>query len=235
MGPASNISLLSQPLYSVGEAARLLEVPTQKLRRWLDGFTVGDRTYQPVIRPERTGADEVTWAEFVEAGLLREYRAKLPLQRLRPLIDEMRSTFGVPYPLAHFQPLVDPKKRELVLKLQERVQQGVGLEAELLLVHRGKGEWQVQWAEPVRAFLEKVEFDPDGVAERMRPLGAESPILIDPRLSFGIPQVGGVRTELLAESYASGEGFDAIAGSWGLEITDIEAAVRWELRIKRAS
>lgn len=234
MSPASNVSLLSQPLYTVSEAARLLEVPTQKLRRWLDGFSVGERTYQPVIRQERTGADEVTWAEFVEAGLLREYRARLPLQRLRPLIDEMRSTFGVPYPLAHFQPLVDPEKRELVLKLQERVQSQTELDADLLLVHR-RGQWQVQWAEPVRAFLEKVEFDPDGVAERMRPLGSHSPVLIDPRLSFGIPQVGGVRTEVLAEAYASGEDFGDIATSWGLEVTDIEAAVRWELRIKRAS
>ena len=40
--------------------------------------------YAPVIRPEPTGDDLVTWGEFVELGYLREYRRKgVPLQRLR--------------------------------------------------------------------------------------------------------------------------------------------------------
>lgn len=102
------VSVLGRPLYSVSEAARLLEIPSQKLRRWLDGFTVRGQFYPPVIRPEQTGSDDVTWAELVEAGFLRDYRVRrVSLQKLRPVVDEMRRAFGVPYPLAHFKPLVD--------------------------------------------------------------------------------------------------------------------------------
>jgi hypothetical protein len=53
---------------SVGEAARLLMLPSSTLRRWLEGFIILGRSYEPVIRPMLTGSDVVTWAEFVEAG-----------------------------------------------------------------------------------------------------------------------------------------------------------------------
>ena len=49
--------------------------------------------HRPVIRqePKGTGA-AVTWAEFVEAGLLRQYRElKVPLPELRKFIELLRS------------------------------------------------------------------------------------------------------------------------------------------------
>jgi hypothetical protein len=63
--------------------------------------------HRPVIReePKGTGAG-VTWAELVEAGLLREYRRelKVPLPELRAFIDLLRQQFDVPYPLADWRP-----------------------------------------------------------------------------------------------------------------------------------
>jgi len=75
-GDIGHVETLNRELYTVTEAARLLGVQPSKLRRWLDGFVVGDRFYPPVIRPERTGGNTVTWAEFVEAGFLNQYRTR---------------------------------------------------------------------------------------------------------------------------------------------------------------
>ena len=51
--------------------------------------------------------DLVTWGEFVELGYLREYQRKgVPLQRLRPVIDELRREFTTPYPLATARPYI---------------------------------------------------------------------------------------------------------------------------------
>ena len=57
---------------------------------------------RPVIRREPTNSRTVTWAEFVEAGLLRSYRRdhEVPLRELRDFIDRLRDEFQVPYPLA---------------------------------------------------------------------------------------------------------------------------------------
>jgi uncharacterized protein (DUF433 family) len=217
--------LLERQLYTVGEAARLLRVSSIKLRRWLEGFTAAGQFYRPVIRPEPTGSDVVTWAEFVEGGFLREYRAKkVSLQHLRPVIDQMRREFNVKYPLAHFKPLVDTPSRQLVLGMQ----QAAHLDDELQLVVR-LADGQLQWAAAVSAFLDKVEFDTEGIAERMRPLGKASPVVIDPEVTFGIPQVKGIRTEAIAETYAEEGSLRRVASDWHLSVDDVQAALQWEL------
>jgi len=223
--------LLERQLYTVGEAARLLRLPSSTLRRWLEGFTLGGRSYDPVIRPAPTGSDIVTWAEFVEAGFLREYRAKrVSLQYLRPVIDEMRKQFKVTYPLAHFKPLVDTSSRQLVLGIQ----QAAHLEDELaLLVRLPSG--QLQWAAAVQAFIDKVEFDAEGIAERMHPLGKASPVVIDPDVTFGVPQVKGIRTEIIAETYAEAGSWERVADDWNLSVQDVQAALQWELTSRKAA
>lgn len=83
------------------EAAGLLGLRSERARAWLDGYERAGVRYPPVIRRDPTGSDVVTWGEFVELGYLREYRRSgVPLQRLRPVIDELRREFDTPYPLA---------------------------------------------------------------------------------------------------------------------------------------
>jgi len=217
-------TILERPLYSIGEASRLLAIESGKLHRWLEGGSVAGRPYPPVIRIEPTGSDSVTWAEFIEAGFLREYRAKqVPLQQVRALIDTLRSETSVKYPLAFYQPLVLSK--ELVLKMtfpEER-------DAQHLVVHRGPS-WQTLWADAVSVFLDKVDFDADGLPLRLRPLGKDSRLAIDPDVAFGIPQVAGIRTEVIAEAFAAGDEEQAIAQSWSIGLDDVRAALRWELK-----
>jgi hypothetical protein len=90
--PVMTTSVLDREMFSEAEAARLLRVPQSTLHWWLDGGTYGNRIYRPVIRTEPTSGRSVTWAEFVEAGLLREYRRthRVALSELRIVIDRLR-------------------------------------------------------------------------------------------------------------------------------------------------
>lgn len=225
----STLSVLDRPLYSYAEAARLLALPTETLRRWLEGATRAGVQYPPVIRAEPTGRDAVTWGEFVEAGLLRGYRQKrISLQKMRPFIEEMRATAGVPYPLAHFKPLI--LNKQLVYELQQRTL----LDPRLYLVEFESG--QMMFAPPVKDFLNRVEIDPiDGAVNRLYPRGLKTPVVIDPEVSFGIPQIKGVRTESVAESVAAGESREQAAVSWGLGLGEVEAALEWERSLRKAS
>jgi uncharacterized protein (DUF433 family) len=221
--------VLDLPLYSVTEAGRLLDIQPVTLRRWLEGYSARGTAHPPIIRAERTGSDAVTWGEFVEAGWLREYRTHMTLQKLRPLVEKMRRRFGVRYPLAEFQPLVDRSKREAV----DRLQSEAGTPDPLVIVRWIDG--QLGWTDPVERFLEKVEFDPlDAVAKRMYPLGREVPIAIDPKRSFGVPQIRGVRTETIAELLDAGETPESVARMWGMDLHEVEAARTWESRLKAA-
>ena len=222
------ISLLDRPTYSYADAARLLRLPSQTLRRWLEGATRAGVVYPPVIRPEPLGVDFVTWGEFVEAGFLLGYRQKhVSLQKMRPFIEEMRQKQGIPYPLAHLKPLV--LNKELVYELQ----QATLLDPRLYLVRVEGG--QMLWARPVEEYLQRVEFDPAGVVFRLRPEGFDNPVAIDPEVSFGIPQIKGIRTELVAESVAGGETEEQAAHSWGLGLSEIRAALQWERSLPKAA
>jgi len=221
----AKVVTLERPLYSYAEAARLLDLSPTTLRWWLEGSVRGGTAYPPVIRSEPTGVDVVTWGEFVEARLLKGYRQKrVPLQKMRPFIEEMRAKLDVAYPLAHCRPLVDPARRKLVYDLQIET----NLPREMYLVEFEGG--QTALAPPILQFLERVELDDDGVPIRYWPQGKDVPVVIDPSVAFGVPQIRGIRTELVAESIDAGESEATVASSWGLTPADVKAAVDWEHR-----
>lgn len=212
-------TILERPLYSIGEAARLLCINPTTLRRWVLGGTVSGKFYPAVIRPQPREDDAVTWAEFVEAGLLREYRGKLSLQYLRTFIDDLREVYGVPYPLAHERPVIDLSTRRLVHALPGGILEG-------------HGSNQLQWEKAAESFLQKVTFDAQGVAVRFLPRGIRSPIVIDPEVVFGIPQIRGIRTETLMEEFAGGVSIHAIAADYRLSSEEVEAALQFEANLK---
>jgi uncharacterized protein (DUF433 family) len=216
-------SILERPVYGVAEAAGLLGLRPDRARAWLDGYERRGVRYPPVIRSVPTGDDLVTWGEFVELGYLREYRRKgVPLQRLRPVIDELRREFGTPYPLATAEPYVYGK--ELVLELQQRND----IPASIAIVVRS-GQ-TVALADEAQRFFKKVEFEPpdDGEVRRLRPAGPVSPVVIDPLVRFGRPSVEGVATERLWELHDAGESVDEIADGYDLRLDVVRAAVAYE-------
>ncbi len=216
-------SILERPVYGVIEAAGLLGLRSDRARAWLDGYQRSGVDYAPVIREEHTGEDIVTWGEFVELGYLREYRRKgVPLQRLRPVIEELRREFHTPYPLATARPYV--YDRELVLDVQERD----GLPTQIAIVVRSGQE--ILLADGARQFLRKVEFDPGehGAIRRLFPAGLSSPVVIDPLVRFGRPSVSGVSTERLWELADAGETIEEIASGYDLPGEAVRAAVSYE-------
>jgi uncharacterized protein (DUF433 family) len=224
-------SILERPVYGASEAAGLLGLRVDTLRRWLDGYERGGVVYPPVVREGATGEDVVTWGEFVELGYLREYRRKdVPLQRLRPVIDELRDEFDTPYPLATARPYVHD--HELVLTVQEREDLPRAL---AIVVRTGQ---TIGLADEANRFFHKVEFDPNdandpqGEVRRLRPAGKASPVTIDPLVRFGRPTVAGVATERLWELYDAGERVESLADAYEMPEDQIRAAVAYEEQLR---
>ncbi len=219
----SAVSILERPVYGVAEAAGLLGLRPDRARAWLDGYKRGSVRYAPVIRAEPTGDDIVTWGEFVELGYLREYRRKgVPLQRLRPVIDELREEFATPYPLATATPYIYGK--ELVLELQEKndIPRSIAI-----VISSGQ---TIALADEAMRFFRKVEFEPPerGDVRRLHPAGLASPVVIDPLVRFGRPSVQGVATDRLWELFDAGESVDEIAGGYDMAEEFVRAAVAYE-------
>ena len=166
----------------------------------------------------------MTWGEFVDSGYLREYRSKgVPLQRLRPVIDELRKEFGTPVPAGDGESPTSMDK-ELVLESQERDGASGGDR------HRHPvwtGDPDDSRDQPV---LQEGRVRPgvSGDVLRLRPAGAASPVVIDPLVRFGRPAVLGVATERLWELHDAGEPIDQIADGYDLDTDTVRAAVAYE-------
>jgi uncharacterized protein (DUF433 family) len=215
-------TVLDRDIFSEAEAARLLRVAQSTLHYWLDGGQRRGRVYPPVIRVEARGERQVTWAEFVEAGLLRSYRRDLqvPMTELRNFIDYLRQEYQVPYPLAHEQPLVSG--RTLVLRAQEATE----LSSDFWLVTDVGG--QMLLTPPGADFLKRVRFEA-GVAASWRPHDdVDSPVQIEPLRRSGRPNVAGISTEAIWEHVEAGEAPEDVAEAFDLSRQDVSWALAYE-------
>ena len=113
-------SVLTRPIYSLSEAARLLRISPSRLRWWLEGAARGRQAVSACAPYGAEGSSQVSWGEFIEAAYLREYRCHLPLQRLRPLREGQSREFDTPFPFAVARPLI--AGRELVLEMQRKLE-----------------------------------------------------------------------------------------------------------------
>lgn len=221
-------TVLDREMYTEVAAARFLSVPPATLHYWLEGGTRRNRKYEPVIREKATGSRTVTWAEFVEAGLLRQYRRNhnVPMAELRGFIDRLRDRLGVPYPLAHSRPYVSD--RQLVLQAQTEA----GLSADFALVAEASGQYIL--TSPSQEFFERVTWDRD-IAVRWRPdANPESPVVIDPDIRSGRPSVGGISTEIIWEQTDAGEGEHDLADTYRLTLAQVRWALAYELPLRAA-
>jgi uncharacterized protein (DUF433 family) len=225
-----SVDVLDREMFSEAEAARLLRLPQNTLHYWLDGGRQRGRTYKQVVRIEpRGGRTSVTWAEFIEAGLLRQYRRthRIAMPQLRSFVDELREQFAVPYPLAHHRPFVG-SHRQLVLRAQE----AADLDGEYCLVAIASG--QLILTHPAEAFVERVTWDHD-VAAAWRPHDDErSPVRMNPELRFGRPAIKGISTEVLWEHAESGEDVEETAEAFDLEPDDVRWALAYETSLRAA-
>jgi uncharacterized protein (DUF433 family) len=227
LGIMATVSVLDREMYSEAEAARLLRIPPSTLHYWLEGGVRRGRTYKPVLRTEPLGnRPAVTWAEFIEAGLLREYRRthQVPMAELRAFIDLLRAQFGVPYPLAHHRPYI--ADRRLLLEAQDTV----GLGADFCSVASG----QLILTPPSQSFVERVTWS-DDIAAGWRPHDdPHSPVRMTPDVRFGRPAVHGISTEVLWEHAEAGEDVDEMAEAIDLSPSDVRWALAYETSLRAA-
>jgi uncharacterized protein (DUF433 family) len=220
---------LDREMFTEAEAARLLRVSQRTLNYWLEGGEYRGRVYRPIIRVEpRSGHAPVAWAEFVEAGLLREYRQthRVPMAELRSFIDHVRHEYGIPYPLADQRPYVSGKE------LLSEAQDAAGLDVGLCLVATVRGQYVLTPA--ADAFYKRVTWEGDAPISWRPHDDPQSPVLIQPGLRSGRPSVSGISTEAIWEHDLSGETASDIAADFDLTEDDVRWALAYETSARAA-
>ena len=239
MSPPTAVNSLDDPrfdvpLYTLAEAARILEVPSSTLSTWAKGYLrrFPGRpavTAEPVItwlEPRSTGAPSIPFVGLAEAYVVAAVRRSgVPMQRIRPALDELKRQIGIDHALASRRLYTDGAELLFDYALRIADADTAPLVSELVVVRHG----QRVFAEAIDRYLVNIEYGPDQYASRIRlPNYARAEVLADPLRSFGHPILarGGARASDILERFWAGESLTGLSDEFGAPPEQIEDLVR---------
>jgi len=216
------------PNHSLSEAAAYLRIPRSTLRSWL----LGMGEFKPILDVALRSPPTLSFFNLVEAHVLNSIRGDHRLPEIRRALRYVERHLKVDRPLVR------------------KVFQTDGVS--LFVEHFGKllnvtQEGQVAMREVLGAHLRRLDFDAEGLAERLYPftragahggLELNDPrfVVFDPRIAFGRLVIAGtgVPTAVLADRFAAGDLSEDLAADFGVDRRVVEEAVRCE-SLRRAA
>jgi uncharacterized protein (DUF433 family) len=227
------------PAYTAAMAGRLVGLRPERVRRWLVGYeyiyTAGDESVRrikraPVIHREGEETPFASFLDLIDLLFVKRFLdAGISLQKLRRALDEADALVGGHH-FAQRSFFTDGRN----VYLQVRKQSAAG--AESLLELLSGGQWVI--APVIKDLATEIKFhSATGFAERWYPLGPQTRVIVDPRISFGAPTVlnRGIKTANVFDLYvAEREKVDAVCSWLQLQPEEVEDAVQFEQKLAAA-
>lgn len=215
---------LGTGIYTISEAAHLLQVSKRKVVGWAERYVHSRegpvRVSPPVLDREGAEPGLLTFHDLIELVFVREFRkAGVDLPQIRAAAALLREEWNTPYPFAT-QKVVDLERK---LVNREDMKTIIGRQ---------------QVFEFGRKFFNDVDFDRFGLAEKWHPLGKGKLIILDPHRSFGAPIElrSGIRTDVLYRQYlAEGGDVQAVADWYEVPTEAVKQAVEFEEKWQAAA
>lgn len=205
---------LGKGIYSIPEAAAILNMPVGKVRRWLnkywelDFLQGADASYTWGEGREKA-FHFLTLIEIIAVDSFREIGVSFP--KIKLAHSKLSDILDTNYPFAHAEMLTDGKRifhnylDESLLELDEKQ--------------------QFSFTQLVAPYCKKIDFqDNTQVAERYWPLGKDHEIVVDPHHSFGQPVIKGtnITVETIYSMLSAGESPEFVASIYNLNLNAVE-------------
>ena len=222
------------PLYTITEAARIVDVPVSTLTNWAQGYVrqfkdrpqvVGDPivTY---LEPEGPRRPSIPFVGLTEATVLAAVRRSgVPMQRIRPALEALEDRLGLEHALASRSLYTDGA--ELLYDFGETHSDRLEGRAALELVVVRSG--QRVFTEAIQEYLRRIEYGVDGYANLIHvPVYSQAEVVVDPTRSFGAPifERGGSRIDDVLQRFWAGESLDELSDEYGVPLNHLEDVLR---------
>lgn len=216
----------SIPLYSLSDVSRYARAQAQLVRRLYLGYRDGDVVRPPLLESsaDRSRPAPLSFDDLIETALIAALRSRgISLQAVRAAHRVAAAEVGE-HPFARRDILVAGKD------IFMRASESLGADPEHLAALTKGGQRAL---EPVLAeYLQHVDWQEVYPVE-WRPKGGV--VRQNPEVEFGLPQVHGVRTEIIRGRFEAEEPIDVIADDFGLVSDDVQHALRYELWLRPAA
>lgn len=195
---------VNQPIYTVADIERLARVSRGAARRW---FALTDHAPEP----------RRSFSDLVEFLVVRQLRHRgFSYRLIRDIAVATQHLLKIERPLVSVQ--FKLSGRDIFVQVGDQ------------LVEVGRRRGQAAWLEVLAPFLETLDYS-EGQAVAWWPMGKDRHVKVAPDIGFGFPVVAGtgVRTEIVRERFSAGDAIEVIADDFGLDISAVEDALRFEL------
>jgi uncharacterized protein (DUF433 family) len=238
MNSESSETLVGGGLYSGVLAARLLRIPSRRIRSWV---TARRQIWPARLLPDERKMFFLDFKDLMEVRIVSALRERFSLQKIRRAIQIVKTH----YP-EETHPLVSGRlqmegRRYLHVKVNAKLKTVPFVEE----VTSGQHAWaELLKLDDVRLALESamevlkdVEFDPDGPGMRWIPMPDQAPsVVLDPAYEFGQPIVRrrSVPTAVLVsmlKAYSKVE----LAQAYEMEVSEIDDAIAFENQFSLAA
>ncbi|MBS0480290.1 MAG: DUF433 domain-containing protein [Proteobacteria bacterium] len=213
-------------IYSAPEAAQMIGMGAQTLRRWLIGYEFeieGVKHSQPPLwSPQHAVSDGellLGFRDLVEARVVSALRRKgIALQTIRVCLDRARNIVGDQRPLSTRSFKTDG--RSIFLEITEGVD-----EPQLIDLKKRQGVFH----RVVEPSLSGLEFGADA-AERWWLLSGKRTIVADPAFAFGAPSVAGhgMTTSRIAQAVRAEGSPTKVARLYEINPNAVRDAIKFE-------
>lgn len=196
------------PNYQVGEAARYAQVSPQTVTAW-----------HRRMLSERSRRAELSYMQLIEVAVVAAARkAGMKLKDIEAAREYASAKLHSEFPFAEYQFKTDGKHL-----LFDDLELDEGKPGAWVSADQGG---QLVWKKIVSR-LQEFEYE-DGKALRWHLDGRRSPVVIDPRISFGAPAVRGIATWAIKGRYQAGESDEEIAEEFDIAVPDVRKALKFE-------
>jgi len=218
-------------LYTIPEAARILQVNVRTLRGWVEGYTYDTKLRQVQQRPvvhRRLKLDKpvLTFYELIELLFVKLFRKEgVSMQTIRKASIAASKLFETPYPFAVKRFDTDGKRVFATLEAEARSRKEARLVEEL-------GLGQTAFDPIVRQFFRQLDYRGEAEALRYWPEEGGRFVVLDPNRAFGQPidAQTGVPTKSLFAAFRANGGMDVerVAGWFQIPSKNVVHAIRYE-------
>lgn len=215
-------------IYTAPEAARMVGMGAQTLRRWLLGYDHKGKDsevrHEPALWQPQYDADDdegvlLGFRDLIEARIVNALRKKrIGLPTIRICMDRAREIVGQEHPFSTSEFKTDGKS--IFLQITRDLD-----EPELIDLKHKQGVFR----RVVEPSLADLDFGPDG-AERWWLLHGKKTIVADPQRSFGRPIVAehGIATARIAQAVKAEGSVEAVAKLYEIKPRLVRDALAYE-------
>ncbi len=208
----------TQPMYSFREVSRLSGVSIGTVRNWLLGYTTTQGEVKPLFKGHLAEEKASSFLQLIEIVVAAKFRKAEheSFKIVRFAYDNARKLYNLDYPFASMELKAIGGHIVYIMRVP-----GASLQA----LDRPE---QFTIPDLVQETIGQLEYEYE-LASRWYPAGKDIPIIVDPRISAGLPIIKGrgITVEAIQKRFQAKQKMEFIERDFELEHDVVEEAIRF--------